>query len=245
MTKCGVWLGLALLSLPFAPALAQKPAQDEVRPTAGPTCDLEGYSSVTQLFPTPIAIPDNDHVTRQIGQIATAPDGSVMIDVIVEITLAHTWAGDLIVRVEYGDCAGGPAQAGVNVICRPRGTAALFPVPCGSANTVGCSGNLGNGRPNVPPYEPSSYTFSDDAATALAEGDCPSSIPAGCYRPQTPGGALSAFDGRLKGGCFRLGISDWFVGDRGIVSSWAVHTKTDRSVPATNRTWGQVKTLYR
>lgn len=243
--KRSYWLVLALLALSAAPAFAQKLGQSETSPTTGPNCDLTGYKSDTQVFPSPVAIPDNNRTLVQIGQIPTANDGGVITDAIVDIYLAHTWSGDVVARVEYGDCAGGPAMAGVNVICRPRGTTTIFAAPCGTGTGTGCSGNFGSVGTTTPPPAPVSYKFSDDAVAAIAEGACPNPAPSGCYKPQTSGGTMSAFDGLLKGGCFRLSVGDWAGLDVGTVSQWSVHTTNEYPVPTAKTTWGAVKTMYR
>jgi hypothetical protein len=238
-------LVLALLAITAVPAFAQKVGQTETtEPGTGPTCDLSGYKGDSQVFPAPVSIPDNGRVPVQIGQIATLNDGGVITDCIVDLYIAHTWVGDVVATVEYGDCAGGPALAGVNVICRPRGTTTIFAAPCGTGTGVGCSGNFGTVGTTSPPPAPVSYKFSDDATGTIAEGTCPNPVPSGCYKPQT-GGSMSVFDGLLKGGCFRLSVSDWAGADVGTVSQWAVWTTNEYPVSAAPRTWGAVKTMYR
>src|SRR5262245_18345914 len=78
-------------------------AQDVETPgiDTGPNCDLAGYKSETQNFAPAFAIPDNGRVIVLAGTLPTVADGSVITDVILSVTMNHTWIGDLVLRLEY------------------------------------------------------------------------------------------------------------------------------------------------
>jgi subtilisin-like proprotein convertase family protein len=218
-------------------ALAQKQQGGNTQPTSGPNCDLTGYKSSYQVFPTPIPIPDNSAAGIVVGSIDQPADGTLFDDVILDVQMSHTWLGDLILTLAYfQDCASASPVASVRVLCRQRGTNANAPVPCGSdASGFGCNGDLSCN--NV-------YYFSDDALAPMGEGVCAAAIAAGCYKPAT-GNSMAVFRGLAKGGCFRLSVSDNAAADVGTVCSWSIHTRNTGPVDALTNTWGKLKAIYR
>lgn len=237
---------LAVLALDSPASAAEKsPGMGALESTAISSCDLLGYGTLTQTFTPPVAIPDNNQALVQVGSIPTVNDGGTIVDVVFDITIGHTWVGDLLARIEYGNCAGGPPTAASNVICRPRGTGASALSPCGSVSDFGCWADLGDApTPNVEPT-PLTYRFSDGAPAPMAEGTCPTKLAAGCYRPSSMGGSLAAFHLQHRGGCFRLLVGDYTPSDVGVVAAWAVHMSNDTPVAAHAASWGALKTIYR
>lgn len=227
---------VAALALAGVASADVKVATDVPGLATGPNCDLSGYKSETTTLSPPFAIPDNGRVQVQVGGLLpTANDGSVLTDVILEVNMAHTWVGDLVLRLEYVDCATLTPLYGTNVLCRPRGTNTTTNTPCGSGTGVGCSADLVAG--NV-------YRFADAAPAPMADGTCTNPIASGCYKP-SPGGAMVGFVGLVKGKCWRLTVSDWASLDTGIINSWTVWEQNQTPVGAKAGTWGQLKTLYR
>lgn len=206
-------------------------------PYTGPNCDITGYKSETINYATaPVAIPDNTAAGVLLGPMNTPLDGTRILDTILSVNMAHTWLGDIKMTLSYDvDCDGTP-EASTNVLWRPGNTTCQ---PTG----VGCSSNL---------ITANTYSFSDEAAGVLNPGTCTSTVnlAGGCYKPSGPTGAgcvgsMSAFNGYLKGGCFRLFISDNASLDTGNISTWTVHTLNEVIVPVESATWGTVKALYR
>jgi hypothetical protein len=233
----------ALAVMAYAvPVLADKvpdpPSTDPIEVTAN--CDLTGYKSGEQVLQPPVSIPDNVAAGVTVGPIVIPADGSLISDVILELQATHTWVGDLVVTLGYDVNCDQQVDAAVRVVCRPRGTQASGPPPCGTqTGTFGCSSNLV--AANV-------LRFTDNVATTLAEGACPGdavNIVPGCYKTSIAGGALLAnFAGRPKGGCWFLNVSDNAGADTGTISRWAVHLLNSPTANSTS-SWGSVKTLYR
>ena len=56
---------------------------------------------------------------------------------------------------------------------------------------------------------------------------------------------MSVFNGRRKGGCFKLAAQDNAGADTGSISSWAVYSINQNPTPALQASWGNVKNIYR
>ena len=233
LTCAGLMLGSTL-------SFAQK--KDENAPPGtdtGPNCDITGYKTERIVYPTPIAIPDDDPVGLTLGPIFMPPDGDLVNDVVLELNASHTWIGDLIVELVYDpDCEGPAGGIAARAICRPRGTAVGSPPPCGgAAGTFGCSGNLDGTAP---------YRISDDATTPIASGLCTAIIAPGCYKQSDLGTSpFSIWRGLPKGGCWYLHVSDNAGADLGAVFGWAVFIRNQHPVPTVAQSWGRVKNIYR
>lgn len=215
LTLCAL---LALTATAWAATKPQDPGESENGPLTGPNCDLTGYKSEQRSFPTPgLAVPDNNATGVTTPPIAFAPDGMLIDDVIVDLTMAHTWVGDLRVTLRYDALCDGTIDASATVLCRPRGTGTTTPAPCGTGTGLGCSADL---------TAASTLLWSDDAVAPLAEGTCANPVPGGCYKPTAVGGQpLSVFRGLPKNGCFTLFVSDHAGGDVGSIVSWSVHVR--------------------
>jgi hypothetical protein len=241
LCRAALFTALVLIAVP-AFAQEAKDSKETDGPAAGPNCDVAGYKSERVTFDPPFPIVDNTDTDALVGSGLFMPaDGDIINDVILEITWNHTWVGDIILTLGYdADCTGPLPEVATRVLCRPRGTNASGPVPCGvGPTTIGCGSNIGTSA-NLP----ATYFFSDEAPGPIAEGVCPTLTPAGCYKPAT-GGAFADFRGLYKGGCWRLRIADWAAGDVGTIVSWAVHVRNQHPVPVTAASWGLVKSVYR
>ena len=200
--------------LPSA-AIAEEVKQANDTPAFGivANCNLTGYESLSQIGLS-VAVPDNNATGVTLGPI-TLPPGGQISDVVVGLNMTHTWVGDLRVIVSYDETCDGPIDAQAVLLCRPRGTGADTPAPCGVGTGFGCSGDL---------TTTSALLWDDSAAALIAEGTCPTVIAAGCYRPSSVGGGqLSIFEGMRKDGCWYLKVSDNAGGDLGTIQSWSVH----------------------
>jgi len=228
-----------------SPAAAEKPLDlESASLLGGAQCDLSTYKGDSQVLPFAFAIPDNQPSLSLVGTIATQDDGSEFHAVALEVAMAHTWMGDLVLRLEYVDCDDGTLRYGADVLCRPRGTNLLAPAPCGGGSSAGCSGNLGTTSTSTPPPEPASYFLSDSAGVPLGVGSCPGVAIPGCYLPSTPG-AFGGFSGLAKGGCWRLLVADHADRDVGEITYWAVFTNNVPIVATRAASWGRLKTIYR
>lgn len=226
---------LALSVAPLANAADIKVDEggpDVAGPQLGPNCDLTGYKTEVQNFPTPVAVPDNNPAGVTIGPITVPNDGSKFLDVIVGLNWNHTWLGDIVAEVRYDAGCDGSTDAAELLMCRPGRT-----VSCGATGTgVGCSSNF---------IAANTYNFSGDATASIPSTGCASAtnVAGGCYKPTGLGtdGNLDAFDQLFKGGCFYLFVSDNAGADLGTITSWQVHTLNERPVPTEVSSWSQIK----
>lgn len=224
-----VLCALALLAF-AAPAFAQKtgavgPASVQVN------CDLNGYKvDFETTFNPPVAIPDGVAAGVTVGPFPVPADGSFFTDVIVDLRVTHTWAGDLIATLIYDRACDGPT---------PDDITSTFLCRIGRAT---CVGGTGFGF-NVDLLCNNLMLFSDGAAAQLGST---TPAPAGCYLPSGVGATpFAAFTGALKGGCFYLNMSDNAAADVGTICQLSVHSKNERPVPTNLSTWGKVKSIYR
>ena len=176
-------------------------------------------------------IPDNDPTG-----ISTPPinfnlqPGVVVTDVVIDLEIAHTFVGDLIVTLFHDDGAGNVLSC--DLVQRPG-------VP---QSTFGCGGNL-VGDPEA------KYYFGTRAdLEAIGEPDCTADIAAGCYAvaPENGvGNGLEIFRGMTVGvGTWHLEISDNAGADLGFVYNWSVHLLCETPISVEDQSWGEVKALY-
>jgi subtilisin-like proprotein convertase family protein len=154
--------------------------------------------------------------------------GCVITDVVIDMNIEHTWAGDLTITLTHTS-DGGQVRS-VDLVQRPG-------VP---QSTFGCSGDL------VSDPEAKYFFGSQQNLGVLGECNCGSVITAGCYgvAPESVDD-LSVFNGLPVGdGTFQLCISDAAAGDTGIIHNWSVHLLCEAPVSTPERTWGEVKSLY-
>src|SRR5678815_1081392 len=135
---------LVCVAILASAAYASDPnVKDELNPTPGnpenivaANCDLQGYKSGVQTFPTPLPIPDNNPAGTTVGPITIPDDGSLIDDVAIDLKIAHTWIGDIVARVGYDEGCDGAIDLAATIICRPGNTG------CVATGGVGCSSNF-------------------------------------------------------------------------------------------------------
>ena len=238
---------LFLVSI-FATPVAQAEKLDP--PTTAPSsamgipCDLTGYKTASVVLTPAFAIPDNSDTDALVTTVDIPDDSTEFLDVIAEVKIAHTFVGDLVLRLEYFDnCAAVAPVAMASLICRPQGTSANWPLPCGTATGgAGAGSNIGTSATNASNL-PAAYLFSDAAATKIADGVNPTLTPAGCYQPTI--GAMSGFANLRKGGCFKLFAADYEGADLGTIEEVHIHSLNSQNVPTRAVSWGRIKSIYR
>jgi hypothetical protein len=195
----------------------------EVDRTVCLTTDHTGYPWAGSLV-----IPDGAGTWVSPGTIAI-PAGQFS-DIMIDMNIAGTWVGDLIVEVYYDrTCDGVPDVGPVSLLCRAN------LVGCDPTGCCGCSGDLAG-----------VYTYSSSGLEAMGEPTCPTSFPTGnCYLPAPESLPLTLFNGEASGGCFSLRALDAAAGDVHTLNGWEVWVKCSGPVPAGTHTWGQVKSIYR
>jgi len=232
---------LVLLAPLFGAGRAAASAPD-VEPEFGAYC-IAGRTPAAS-WPGPIYTIADNTLDQVAGVERTSDtDPSPLRQIVFQIDIDHTWMGDLVLRLEYVDCGTNAVIYGTDLICRPRGTQPTANVPCGTDTERGCSGNLGRSRIDEPQPSPQRYWFSDESPNIIAIGACPEVLGSGCYEP-VDDGALAGFIGLPRGGCFRIVVSDWAIGNTGQISSWVVW-ELDPPTPALRRSWGRLKSIYR
>jgi hypothetical protein len=201
-------------------------------------CNLETFKALTQAFPQPIPIPDQQPSGVTVGPIlSNAHPGELISDVVLEVKMNHTWVGDLRIRLDYDITCDGSPDAFAMVLCRPRGTTATTPSPCGPGIGFGCSGDL---------TCQNTYRFHDASPMPLGVGTCSATIASGCYGIPTDGGApLSVFNGLPKSGCWFLTVIDASSGDIGSICEWTLWEDKTPPVGVSAVPWTRVKSLYR
>jgi len=229
---------VCVMILATAAYAADPSVKDELNPTPGDpeniiatNCDLAGYKAGVQTFPTPVPIPDNNVAGVTVGPIIIADDNSLIDDVVIDLKIAHTWIGDLTVRIGYDENCDGAIDVSSTVICRP-GNATC------TGTAVGCSSNFlcANG-----------LFFDDVAPAALPTASCltGTNVAAGCYRPTGAGtGPLSIFEGHRKGGCWYMFVNDQAGADLGTICEWSVHLKNRTTIATVPASWSSTKVLF-
>jgi len=227
----------AVLALASAAVWAEEVKVDNSVPGEGSAanCDLTGYKSEFQFPQAPV--PDANAAGVTVGPIIVPADGSLIADVVIDLSMTHTWLGDLRVVVGYDELCDGAVDAQAVLLCRPRGTGTTLLTPCGgTATCCGCAADLTTA---------SALMFDDSAAASLAEGTCVNPVPAGCYKPSIAGGTpLSVFRNLRKGGCWFMNVSDGAAGDTGTILSWSVHILNQTQIGVQQANWSSVKRLY-
>lgn len=189
-------------------------------------CPLDGYKGLK--LGSNVPIPDNDPTGVTVGPLQFFPDGTVILDLIVDLGIDHTWVGDLIVRLTHID--GGGNVRTVDLIQRPG-------VP---ASTYGCSGNL------VGTQTDKYYFATNGNLEEMGESSCPIDIPVYCYQvaPENPNG-LVQWRGLPKDGQWFLTVSDHAGGDVGTLWDFSLHVLNEQPVSVESASWGSVKASYR
>jgi hypothetical protein len=206
-------------------------------PVIAGACDINHTKSETIKYDPARAIPDGDTNGTVLGPIAFADDGRRITRVVLELIASHTRVGDLTVKLGYDVTCDGSIDYSSTVICRPRGTAANTPAPCGTGTGTGCGGDLSCGK-----Y----YRFGDDGASSLAVGSCPGTVSTGCFKPPAAGGSpLDVFKDLPKDGCWYLTVIDHVTPQKGSVCEWTVYLENHVPVGVEPSSWSGTKNLYR
>jgi subtilisin-like proprotein convertase family protein len=143
-------------------------------------------------------IPDNNP-TGITSTITVPPSSNIVLDVDVQLTTTHSWAGDLRANLAHG-----------------AASSTFYDQPGVPASTFGCSGD----NPTL--------TVDDEGTGGAVETSClnaPVSYPPGVnYTPNNP---LSVFDNLDVEGDWVLTISDHAAGDTGTLDSWSIIVTED------------------
>lgn len=220
-------------------AVAEKiPNDTPPNPSDSPGTCPAGTPEYKQLSsPTlNLAIPDGSPTGVTTPPLQFPPDGTTLNDVLFDIGIVHTWIGDLNVRVSYDhDCSPGtPAFGPVSLMCRQQLAGCPVDMCCG------CSGDLvsaGGVR----------YRFGLIGSTKeiAATGQCPTTIPGGCYRHADESAfGLSVFSGLRKDGCWTMFLQDGAGADVGTLQNWIVYMRNNQTTAVEPSTWGAVKAGY-
>ncbi len=194
-------------------------------PQAG-RCDVAGY--VPYMGPGS-PIPDGDPAGVVLGPIKISACFEV-VDLAVEITMDHTWIGDLIIYLIYDEECDGP-DAGdpyVSLLCRPNLDG------CPPDDCCGCSDNVAG-----------SYLFSDSAPESLGDPcNYLPDIPPGCFAP-APESALALADlADYQTGCWYLWAADNMGIDEGTIWGWTLYVLPGGASATENVSWSGVKVMY-
>lgn len=229
------FLGLAVLAI-----LANGTAMAELSPTSkdvvipdpgtgenGPGCDTSDYKSYTYVDGRPI--PDNLLNGLQSGPL-TITDTEGVVDVVVDVSIDHTWTGDLIVNLYYdAACDGWDDDSPISLLCRQDLAGCPGPGSC-----CGCSSDLSSAN---------AYTFSSAGATTIAEPCGSSPVPSGCFREAVESTRFLG-DVTAKEGCWWVVVTDGAGADTGSLRDWTLYFLNDTGTATETATWGSVKTLY-
>lgn len=169
-------------------------------------CDGGGAEKVYHIpLPAPGDIPDNDPVGFRHDFFVL--DHGIILDLDVDVTITHTWIGDLCIILEKQDNEG--AGTSVVLMQRPGDNTGL------GCDAQGCCGLNGDNLNNV---------IFDDEGTVAAND-----IPGGATSPPNyiPEEPLSAFDGIDKFGLWSITVIDNASADLGTLDSWSLHMVND------------------
>ncbi len=178
----------------------------------GSPVNLAANGVVQSSNNSPIAIPDNN--TTGVTRTITLPAGITInshsdLEIAITFSPAHTWAGDVLVRLTS------PTGAVTTVFDRPG-------VP---ASTYGNSDDLAG-----------PYTFRTTASAVIPEtsGSSGGVIPSGSYRPSNATGAAHNWSGLSfplnAAGTWTLTVSDHAAGDVGTLASWTLRIKNPSGI---------------
>jgi hypothetical protein len=217
-------------------ALAAKvPNETPPNPSDNPgQCPTTGYKFLRspELF---LSVPDGTPVGVTTPPLQLPPDGSTILDVVMDMEFEHTWIGDMNIKLFYDhDCSvATPPFGPVSVLCRQQLAG------CPVDGCCGCSGDMFLGG---------RFVFGTNGATKEIAADaqgCPSVIPYGCYRPAVESQfTFSVFSGLRKDGCWYLDLQDGAGADEGLLANWQINVANQQTTAVESSTWGAVKAGY-
>jgi len=226
--------GLTMLLVETAAmsALAEKiPNDSPPNPSDTPgECPVVGYKVVTSSVLN-LTIPDGNPAGVTTPPIQFNPDGTTIVDVVAELAIAHTWVGDLNVRLFYDhDCTPGTAPFGpVSLLCRQQLPGCPVDMCCG------CSGDLS--------FTETYFWGTNGPNKEMAAGNqCPTAIAGGCYLVASESQfTFPLFSGLRKDGCWSLNLQDGADLDVGMLQSWKIHVANQTTTAIEPSSWGAVK----
>ena len=151
--------------------------------------------------PQPIADGSGSNVPGPptISTITVPPSPNVVLDVDVDLQVAHSWAGDVAAILTHG-----------------AGASTIYDRPGVPASTFGCSGD----NPSL--------IIDDEGTGGSVEGSCTNTTvaypPGVNYTPNTP---LTVFDNLPVQGDWVLTVTDNAGGDTGTLTAWAIIVTED------------------
>ncbi len=148
-------------------------------------------------------IPDGGGGGNPVTDTITVLDSFPIGDVDVDLTVTHTWVGDLTVTVSHGGTT-------VTVIDRPGVPASSF--GCNQDNFAG-------------------IILDDEGTGGDIESQCSANLSS--PPEYTPNNALTAFDGMDAAGVWTLTVSDSATPDPGTLDAWSLHIDGLGSNPCT------------
>ncbi|MFQ5415352.1 MAG: S8 family serine peptidase, partial [Phycisphaerae bacterium] len=161
-----------------------------------------GSPTVYQNSPN-VSIPDGGGAGNPATDTITVPDSVTIGDVDVDLTITHTWVGDVTVTVSH-------LGTTVTVLDRPG-------VP---GSTFGCSLNNFSG-----------IVLDDEGTGGAIEDQCVTNLSSPPnYTPNSP---LSAFDGMDSAGVWTITVYDSATPDPGTLNTWSLHIDAVGSNPCT------------
>ncbi len=165
--------------------------------TDGDSYEVRSYSAMPNL-----QIPDNN--PGGINHLIEVTEPGAIQDVNVDLTILHSFVGDLCVELEHGGAV-------VSLIARPG--AESMGDPCHLGPPFGCN------------QENYNNIVLDDEGTSAIELQCtPNLTSPPNYTPNEP---LSAFDGMDKFGPWIIRVRDMGPGDLGVLLSWSLSISND------------------
>ena len=144
--------------------------------------------------------------TSPLVSTISVADSFTVANVELDLTFAHTWAGDLVITLSKGGRS-------IELVHRAVRT---------SSSINGASSDFVAGN---------TYTFTDSGAQTLhtALAALPATVPSGQYKPATIGGMTlnlrNTFNGIAAAGDWKLSIVDWVNTDVGALTSWTLRLR--------------------
>ncbi len=173
----------------------------------GSTCGsgTAGNPTVYQSSPN-ATIPDGGGSGNAATDTINVPDSVVMGDVNIDLSITHTWVGDVTATISH---------LGTTVV--------FFDRPGVPASTYGCSTDNLSG------------ILLDDAGTGgTIESQCAANLSSPPnYTPNNP---LSAFNGMDSAGVWTITVYDSVTPDPGTLNTWSLHIDAVGSNPCTGCT---------
>ncbi len=148
-----------------------------------------------------VAIPDGGGAGNAATDTINVPDTFTIGDLNVDVTISHTWVGDVTVTISH-------LGTTVSIVDRPG-------VP---GSTYGCSLDNFSG-----------ILLDDEGTGGTMEAQCAANLTS--PPNYTPNNSLSAFDGMDAAGIWTITVYDSVSADSGTLNSWSLHIDAQGSNP--------------